>query len=88
MYAVVFEVDFVPGREKQQEAELDFVAARMKATPGFVRGTWAGDDKRGLSFIVFDSEDTARAVAANAQMPPDAAVKLRSVDVYAVAREI
>jgi hypothetical protein len=88
MHAVVFRVDFVPGREQQQEAELDFLAGRLKSTPGFVRGTWMGDDRQGLSCILFDSEDAARAVAANANVPPDGAVRLQSVDVYAVARDV
>lgn len=88
MHAVVFQVDFVPGREEQQEAELDFVAEMIKSTPGFVQGTWLGDEKRGLSCILFESEDAARAVAANAAMPPDAAARLRSVDVFAVARQV
>jgi hypothetical protein len=88
MHAVVFQVDFVPGREAQQEAELDFLTDMMKTTPGFVRGTWAGDDTRGLSCILFESEDAARAVAANAVVPPDSSVALRSVDVFAVSRDI
>lgn len=88
MHAVVFQVDFVPGREEQQEAELDFLTGMIKTTPGFVRGTWMGDDKHGLSCILFDSEDAARALADNAAAPPDGAVKLRSVDVYAVARDV
>jgi hypothetical protein len=88
MHAVVFQVDFVPGREQQQEAELDFVSGMTKTAPGFVRGTWMGDDRQGLSCILFDSEDAARAVAANVALPPDAAVRLRSVDVYAVARDL
>lgn len=88
MHAVIFNVDFVPGREAQQDAELDFLTGMMQSTPGFVRGTWAGDDKRGLSCIVFDSEEAARAVAANAAVPPDASISLRSVDVLAVARNI
>jgi hypothetical protein len=88
MHAVIFQVDFVPGREHQQEAELDFLAGMMKTTPGFVRGTWMGDDRRGLSCLIFDSEEAARAVAGNATMPPDAAVSLRSVDVLTVARDI
>jgi hypothetical protein len=88
MHAVVFQVDFVPGREEQQEGELDFLTGMMQSTPGFVRGTWLGDERRGLSCIVFDSEQAARAVADNAALPPDAAVELRAVDVYAVARDI
>lgn len=88
MHAVVFQVDFVPGREAQQEPELDFLTNMIKSAPGFVRGTWAGDDKRGLSFLLFSSEDAARAVASNAAMPPDASASLRSVDVLEVARDI
>jgi hypothetical protein len=88
MHAVVFQVDFVPGREQQQDGELDFITGMMKSTPGFVHGTWLGDDKRGLSCILFDSEPAARTVADNAAMPPDAAATLRSVDVYPVARDI
>ena len=60
----------------------------MKSTPGFLHGTWLGDDKRGLSCILFDSEQAARAVADSAGMPPDAAVTFRSVDVYRVARDV
>jgi len=88
MHAVVFQVDFVPGREAQQEPELDFLTNMMKSTPGFVRGTWVGDDKRGLSCLLFESEEAARAVAGHAAMPPDASVALRSLDVYEVARDI
>jgi hypothetical protein len=88
MHAVVFQVDFVPGREEQQAGELNFITGIMKSTPGFVHGTWLGDDKHGLSCILFDSEGAARTVADGAGLPPDAAATLRSVDVYAVARDI
>ena len=88
MHAVVFQVDFVPGREQQQDGELDFIIGMIKSTPGFVRGTWMGDDEGGLSCILFDSEQAARAVADNAGLPPDASATLRSVDVYAVARDV
>jgi hypothetical protein len=88
MHAVVFHVDVVPGREAQQDGELDFIAGMMQTTPGFVHGTWLADDKRGLSCILFDSEEAARAVADNAALPPDAAVTFRSVDIYAVARDV
>ena len=88
MHAVVFQVDFIPGREQQQDGELDFLVGMIKSTPGFVRGTWMRNDERGLSCILFDSERAARAVADNAGMPPDASATLRSVDVYAVARDV
>jgi hypothetical protein len=88
VHAVVFQVDLVPGREQQAEQELDFLTGMMKSTPGFVRGSWAGDDTRGLSFLLFDTEEAARTVADNGAMPPDASATFRSVDVYAVARDI
>jgi hypothetical protein len=88
MHAVIFQVDFVPGRESQQEAELEFLASMMQGTPGFVRGTWLDDGTRGLSCLVFRTEEAARAVAASAVLPPEASAKLRSVDVYRVARSV
>jgi hypothetical protein len=88
MHAVVFQVDLIPGREQQGESELNFLTGMLKSTPGFVRGTWAGDDTRGLSFLLFDTEEAARNVADNGKMPPDGSATFRSVDVYAVARDI
>ncbi len=60
MHAVVFEVDLKQGWEDHAERELDQVASMVKSVPGFVRGTWANDNRRGLSFIVFESEEAAR----------------------------
>ena len=88
MHAVVFQVDLVPGRDQQAESELDFLTGMLKSTPGFLRGTWAGDDTHGLSFLLFDTEEAARNIADNGGMPPDASATFRSVDVYAVARDI
>lgn len=88
MHAVVFHVDMKPDWEGDMDAELDFLAEFMKSVPGFVRGTWAGDGERAISFIVFESEEAARGVADNAGMPPEASVTLRSVDVFEVQRDV
>lgn len=88
MHAVVFQVDMKPGWEGNVEAELDQLVTMVKSVPGFVRGTWANDDRRGLSFLLFESQESAEGIAANASMPPDASVTLRSVDVYEVARDV
>ena len=88
MHAVVFQVDMKPGWEGNLEAELDQLVTMVKSVPGFVRGTWANDDRRGLSFLLFESQESAEGIAANASMPPDASVTLRSVDVYEVARDV
>jgi hypothetical protein len=88
MHALVFQVDFKENWQGDTAAELDQLVGMIKSVPGFVRGTWATDGKRGLSFIVFDNEESARAVAANASIPPGASVVFRSADVYQIARDV
>jgi len=88
MHAVVFQVDLKPDSEGSVEAELDQLVRFAKSTPGFVRGTWTTDGSRGLSFILFESEATARAAAAHVDIPPDSSATLRSVDVYEVVRDV
>jgi hypothetical protein len=87
MHAVVFEVDMKEGWEGDADRELDQMTTIVKSVPGFVRGSWASDGRRGLSFIVFESEAAARGLADNAKMPPDASVIFRSATVYEVVRE-
>lgn len=87
MHAVVFEVDMKEGWEGSADAELDQLVTMLKSVPGFVRGTWTTDGQRGLSFLLFESQETAKAVADNASMPPEASVTLRSVAVYEVVRD-
>lgn len=87
MHAVVFQVDMKPDWEGDPDVELDEFVRFFNTVPGFVRATWTSDGTRGLSFIVFDSEESARTVAANASVPPDAAVTFRSADVYQIVRE-
>ena len=88
MHAVVFQVDMKQGWEDKVEAELDQLVTMVKSVPGFVRGTWTSDGRRGLSFLLFESQESAEGLAANASMPPDASVILRSVDVYEVSRDV
>ncbi len=88
MHAVVFQVDMKQGWEGKVEAELDQLVTMLKSVPGFVRGTWTTDGRRGLSFLLFESQETADGVAANASMPPDASVTLLSADVYEVVRDV
>jgi hypothetical protein len=48
----------------------DQVIPQVSGTPGFVAGYWVGlDGGRGTSIVVFESEDAARAAAAQAQAP-------------------
>ena len=88
MHAVVFQVDMKQGWEGKVEAELDQLVTMVKSVPGFVRGTWTTDGRRGLSFLLFESQESAQGLADNAAMPPDAGVTLRAVDVYEVVRDV
>ena len=88
MHAVVFQVDMKQDWEGSVDAELDQLVTMVKSVPGFVRGTWTTDGRRGLSFLLFESQETADGLAANASMPPDSSVTLRSVDVYEVSRDV
>ena len=88
MHAVVFQVDMKQGWEGKVEAELDQLVTLVKSVPGFVRGTWTTDGRRGLSFLLFESQESAQGLADNAAMPPDASVTLRAVDVYDVVRDV
>lgn len=88
MHAVVFQIEFKPDWTGDPDRELDQLTAFVQSLPAFVRGTWTSNGTQGLSFILFNDEVTARAFAANAQMPPDASGTLKSVEVYEVARDV
>ena len=88
MHAVVFQVDMKQDWEGNADQELEQLVTMVKSVPGFVRGTWATDGQRGLSFLVFETQQAARGVADNAAVPPDAGITLRSVDVYEVVRDV
>jgi hypothetical protein len=86
MHAVVFQVDIKEGREAGG-ADLEQVISTSKAVPGFVRGTWATDGRTGISMVVLESEEAARELAANTEIPPDAPVTFHSADVYEIIGE-
>ena len=88
MYAVLFQVDYKTEWNGNRDDELDEVARRTKELPGFIRATWASNDAKGSSLILLESEEAARGLADNAVIPPEASVRLRSVDVFEVRRDI
>jgi heme-degrading monooxygenase HmoA len=88
MHAVVVKVtigDFETARKGLREQ----VMPRASNAPGFVAGYWtrSDDGRDGLSMVVFDSEDAARAAAeqirSGAVVPET--VTLESVEVREVA---
>jgi hypothetical protein len=64
MHAVVVRVS-ISDQESAQKGLTEMVVPRVSKAPGFVAGYWtrADDGSNGLSMIVFESEDAARAAA-------------------------
>jgi hypothetical protein len=65
----------------------DEIVPRVKQTPGLVNAYWLRSaDSSGMSVIVFESEDAARALARviEAEGPPTDAVTFNSVEVREV----
>lgn len=89
MHAIVghSELDASRGDEALQVLQQG-ILPRISQAPGFVSATFtrSPDGTTGRSMIVFESEETAKAVAATAkdQMPADAPVRIISLDVYEV----
>lgn len=86
MHAVLVNVT-IKDFEGAQEMLRDQVVPRASQAPGFVAGYWTrSDDNRGVSMIVFESEDAARAAAEMiGQGPPNPdAVTLEGVEVREV----
>src|SRR5438093_4698615 len=67
MHAVVITVGIEPGKADEATAILhNQVVPDVKATPGFVSGTWARseDGTNGHSLVLFENEETAKAALA------------------------
>ena len=84
MYALFGESEIDTSRAEEAEAMLkNGLAPQLKQVPGFVSATWgmSADGSRGRSFIVFSSEEAARAAKENVadRMPADAPVKIVSI---------
>ena len=82
MHAVIVSVTITDGEEATTYLR-DEIVPRVKQAPGFVAGYWVRieDGDKGRGTIVFESEDAARAVAAQIGQEPGDAVTLDSVDV-------
>jgi hypothetical protein len=65
----------------------DEIVPRVKQAPGLVTAYWLrSEDNRGMSVLVFESEDAAQALARRIESegPPTDAVTLNSVEVREV----
>ena len=84
MHAVIFEVEMTEGYTRAEQ-DLEQLVTMCKQLPGFMHGTWTQSSGRGLSLLVFESEDAARALADHSQSPPT--VVTTRLDVYEVVAE-
>ena len=88
MYAVLINVDIKPGRHEESLGYLhEGVVPMSKGAPGFVRGTWFGNEKSGHSLLVFDSEQSARQMAGQVITNAEDPVEVTSTEVYEVHAE-
>ena len=72
----------VNDREAGRKTLNDVVVPRMSAAPGFVAGYWlALSGGKGTSIAVFDSEESAQAVAGQFGQAPTEGVTIDSVEV-------
>jgi hypothetical protein len=85
MHAVVVKVS-IGDVEQAQVALREQVVPRVSQSPGFVAGYWTRSDggQDGLSMLVFESEDAARAAADRIPGTVPDAVTLDSVEVREV----
>lgn len=82
MHAVVVTVT-INDPETAMSQLREVIVPGASQSPGFVAGYWIGlgPEKGGRSVIVFESEDAARNFADQHQAPPDAPVRIESIDV-------
>ncbi len=80
MYAVIITVTF--NDRSAAVAELDGLVPQVSGMPGFRAGYWVSlSEDKGTSLVVFDSEESARAILAMAENAPAAAVTTDSIEV-------
>jgi hypothetical protein len=83
MHAVVIRVR-INNREDAEQRLREEVVPRVSSAPGFQAGYWTGDGDSGLSMVIFDSEENARAAADRAPQGIPESVTLESVEVREV----
>ncbi|HEV8575333.1 MAG TPA: antibiotic biosynthesis monooxygenase [Dehalococcoidia bacterium] len=92
MHAVVGQVKIDQSREDEARKTLgEIVVHTARAMPGFVGGTWcrALEDARGVSVLLFESEQAARAAAEQMREgpPPGTPATFVSADVFEVVAQ-
>jgi hypothetical protein len=80
MNAVVIPVTF--NDRSTAESELPGLLSQVSTMPGFVSGYWVAlPEDKGIAMVMFDSEDSAQALADMAKSAPAGGVTTGSVEV-------
>lgn len=88
MHVVYAEVGIRPGRTEEAINNLkEDILPRVKQAPGFVKGTWYGNDQTGHSLTLFESEEQAQGMAKMVTAEPDDPIEILEVEVYEVHAE-
>jgi hypothetical protein len=86
MHAVLVSVTISDSEASEKQLRED-VIPQVQQAPGHVAGFWTRKDNAGVSMVVFESEDVAKAMAEKVPaMVPDA-VTLESVEVREVVAQ-
>ena len=81
MHAVIFQVS-IKDREAADAFLKEQIVPGVSQAPGFITGHWTKvGENRGMSMLIFDSEEAARNVADGDDRPPEDVVTVDSVDV-------
>ena len=87
MHAVVVRVA-IGDREQAEPALRNEVVPRVSQAPGFKAGYWTASDEggqtNGISMVIFDSEENARAAADRVREGTPPSVTIDSVEVREV----
>ena len=83
MHGVVVRVT-IKDQEPAEQALREQVVPRVSQAPGFVTGYWLRKDNTGLSFVIFESEEAARAASEMIESPNPDAVTVDEVEVREV----
>jgi hypothetical protein len=83
MHAVVVRVT-INNREDAEQRLRGEVVPQVSSAPGFQAGYWTGEGDTGLSMVIFDSEENARAAADRVPQGIPESVTLEGVEVREV----
>ena len=72
------------GREGAENELTERVVPRVAQAPGFVAGYWTRKDDKGLSMVVFESEEAAQAASEQIPSGLPAGVNLEDIEVREV----